>query len=703
VNNAIRRTLAGTAGIVALTFAAYWPAMHGEFLWDDDDHVTQNKELRSGEGLRRIWFEPGATMQHYPLTFTAWWLQYHLWGPNPSGYHVVNVALHALNAVLLWRLLLRLRVRGAWLAGAAFALHPVHVMSVAWITELKNVLSGAFFLGALLAYLRFSGAEQRRQDGRFYWLALGLYVLALLSKTSTALLPVSLLLLLWWKRERLARNDLLPLVPLVLLGAALASVTIWVEKLKGAQGAEFSLSFAERWIVMGRAFWFNLGKLIWPAELTFIYPRWQIDPGAVWQWLFPLATGALLAAFWLARNRLGRAPLAATMHFLVASPALVLVHVLYMMRYSFVTDHWQYLGSMSVIALLVGAVAGAGQAHAQRVPAVAARCAAMLLIAGLGVLTWRQAHIYKDLETLYQDTLAKNPASWMPHNNLGTILYHRGRVDAAIRHYQEALRLKPDSTDAHANLGLALASQGRVAEAAAHYHEALRIKPDFAQAHANFGHLLIQQGKVDEGIRHLLRSLQARPDFADTHFRLGEALEAKGQAARAAAAYANAVRLRPDWAEARHNLGIALETQGRTEEAIREYAEAVTIDPKFAEAHNSLGLALVAKGDLDRAHKHHSEAVRLRPGVGAFHNNLALVLTAQGRADDAIREFIEAVRLDPNLVEVRLNLADLLARRGRFDEALDQLRAVEHLRPAMKDQIGARIEAIEAMRRGQGG
>ena len=393
------------------------------FIWDDDSYVTNNTPLRTVDGLRGIWGKPGTTIQYYPLVFTSFWVEYQVWKLQPLGYHLVNVLLHALNAVLLWRVLRRLEIPGAWWAAAIFALHPVGVESVAWITERKNVLSGLFYLLAVLAYLRFrpltAGEPARAPDWRLYWLALGLFVCALFSKTVTCSLPAVLLLLVWWKNGRVERRDVLALAPLFVLGAASGFMTTWMEKHSvGASGAEWALSFVQRCLVAGRALWFYTGKLFWPRHLTFIYPRWEIDASVAWQYLFPVAALVVLIALWLLRSRIGRGPLVAVLFFAgTLVPALGFFDV-FPFRYSYVADHFQYLACIGLISLAVSmgtAICRRAGTWGRTLGMVAA--AIVMLI--LGVSTWRQARIYQDLTTLWRDTLMKNPQCWMAHANLG--------------------------------------------------------------------------------------------------------------------------------------------------------------------------------------------------------------------------------------------------------------------------------------------
>lgn len=575
---------AGVGLIVLMTLAAYSPAMHGEFLWDDDANVTNNMTLRSLHGLSEIWLNPRANQQYYPLTHTSFWIQYQLWELRPFGYHVVNVLLHALAAILLWFALRRLSVPGAWLAAAIFALHPVHTESVAWITERKNVLSGVFYLSALLVYLRFAqiGVDQPAKDQpfaprprRLYGLALVLFLCALFSKTVTSTLPAALLLLLWWKRDRLTRRDVLPLIPLLVLGFVAGQATAWLEKHHaGAIGEEWNLTFAEKFLVAGRALWFYAEKVFWPARLTFIYPRWHIDAGDVRQYLFPLAAVVVVVLLLLLRRRIGKGPAAAVLYFGIAvAPALGFFNVFFM-RYSFVQDHFQYLASIGIIALAAGVLTTSfkrlSMPFGTRISSALGLVLAASLLTPLGALTWRQAHIYRSSETLWRDTLAKNPASWMAHNNLGNVLAHQGKLDEAIVEYTETLRLKPDHMRAHMNLANALARQGRFDEAIIHYRELLRNLPDFPDAHHSLGVALAAQGRLDEAAVHYEQAVRLQPDNARWHYDLACILAEQGQGDEAIVHFREAVRIMPEFAEAHHNLAVELYFKGDYAEAWHE-------------------------------------------------------------------------------------------------------------------------------------
>jgi tetratricopeptide (TPR) repeat protein len=589
------RSLASTlwAGlaILALVFVAYQPVRRAGFIWDDDAYVQDNPLLRSGAGLRQIWLKPRASPQYYPLVFTSFWLEYQLWKLNPVGYHLTNLLLHGGAAVLLWRLLRRLELRGAWLAAALFALHPVQVESVAWITERKNVLCGVFYFGAALAYLHYAlprplTAAGRHHPAAWYSVALVLFVLALFSKTVAATLPAALFVVLWWRRGRPEWKDA-ALVPMAALGLCFGLLTIWLEKHHvGAAGPEWELTLPQRLIIAGRAVCFYVGKVLWPADLAFIYPRWQIDPKNPTLYLYPAAVLLTLVSLYLLRRRFGTGPLAAAFCYIgTLFPALGFFNV-YPMRYSFVADHFQYLATPSALAAMTALVAGLLRQRLRR-PAVAWLAAGAVLTVA-GVLTCRQARIYSNLETLWRDTLRKNPTAWMAHNNLANLLRDAGRLDEAADHYLQALAVKPDFAMAASNLGIVRKLQGRLDEAAACYEQAIRLDPDYAPALYNLGNLRRDQGRWDEAIAAFCRAIELKPNYAFAHVNLGWMLLMRGQLDQAEAHLRQALQARPDLPEAHLNLGLILQARGRLQAAIEAYQEALRLDPQLSAARHAL-------------------------------------------------------------------------------------------------------------------
>jgi Flp pilus assembly protein TadD len=527
---------------------AYQPVWQAGFIWDDNVHVTP-PALRSWAGLGRIWFDQAATQQYYPVLFSTFWIEHHLWGNFAPGYHCVNLVLHALNAVMVGLILRRLRLPGAELAAGIFALHPVMVESVAWITELKNTLSGFFYLSAALAYLRFDETRGRRS----YGLALVLFVLALLSKTVTATLPGALLVVCWWQRGRLRwRQDVRPVLPFFFLGAAGGLFVAWLEKkVFGADGSDFAFSIAERGLIAGRALGFYAGKLLWPANLVFIYPRWTISLAAWWQYLFPAGTLLGLFLLWRRRSR-SRGPLAAALFFAgTLFPMLGFLNI-YSFLFSFVADHFQYLASLGVIA---AAAAGlTGLARQWKWSGAAAAGPAWALLAVLGVLTWRQSRIYHDEETLYRAILDRNRDCWMAHDNLGNVLDRTGRVNEAITHYEAALRIRPHDEKAHNNLGNAFTQTGRMQEAVEHYQATLRIQPDNAGACYNLGNCFSSMKRLTEAIDYYRRALRLQPDYPEAANNLGIALVQTERLEEAKLRFEQAMRLDPDYGPARQNL-----------------------------------------------------------------------------------------------------------------------------------------------------
>ncbi len=557
--------------IFIVTLFAYLPALRAAFIWNDSDYVTA-PHLRSLRGLWRIWCEVGATEQYYPLLHSAFWVEHRLWGDAPVGYHLANVLQHALAAWLFGCLLRRLAVPGAWLAAFVFALHPVCVESVAWVSEQKNTLSLGFYLLAALAYLRFD--ETRKVS--CYALASACFVLALLSKTTTATLPPALLVVFWWRRGRLdGRRDVAPLLPWFALAAAMGLLSAWVERtFIGADGADFALDFPQRGLLAGRIVWFYLGKLVWPADLIFIYPRWTVDAATGWRWWFPAGVLALLAALWTLRAR-SRAPLAALLLFVGSLfPVLGFFNV-YGFTYSFVADHWQYLPSLALIAL---ASAELTRAFA-RWPVPLRWIVRMVLVGTLGALTWQQSRMYHDIETFYRTTIAQNPECWMAHNNLGTLLLERGATDEAIVHYERTLAIKPNAAKAHNNLGTALRTLRRPVEALAHYERAVKLEARFAISQNNFANALREAGRSAEALTHHAEAVRLDPGYAEAHNNYGVTLREVGRLPDALARFAEAARLDPHSSQAQLNLAFTLSLLGRDEESARHYREARRLNP----------------------------------------------------------------------------------------------------------------------------
>jgi protein O-mannosyl-transferase len=565
--------------LAALVIAAYLPALRAGFIWDDDFHLTQNPCVTGVLGFKKIWTTGRGV--YYPLVVTTFWIVHKFAGLNPLPYHLLNILMHSCAAILLWRVLLRLRIPGAWLGATLWAVHPVMVESVAWITELKNTQSAMFYLLSTLFFLKADDhAPEERPDWRLLILSVVFFALAVTSKSSTVMLPIVLALCLWWNDRKLFSYRFI-LAPFFLIALAASGWTIWEQKFQaGARGADWSETVWQRTAIAGHDIWFYFGKLFWPARLSFIYPRWQIDTHKLISFVpAALAVGSLLF-LWLKRRSSLRPVFFATVYFVVWLFPVLGFFSVYFFRYSFVADHFQYLAGIGLIVL-----AAAGLSRAPKfIPAA--------LVVLLAVLTWQQTRVYRDLETLWRDTLAKNPNCWLAHNNLGLELEHRGRLDEALFHYREAHRLRPEYFETYHNLGSVLLRRGRPQEAIQNFKEMVKLKPDLpevvsdadvgigiaygmggdydtaseyfraalrvnpsdAHAEMNWGNALKQQGKSDEALAHFQRGVQLAPGDAEAHFLLGRMFEEKRSLADAAKEYRTAVQLRPDYAEAQRLL-----------------------------------------------------------------------------------------------------------------------------------------------------
>ncbi len=594
-------TMGAAALVFCVTLIAYLPSVRGGFLWDDDAHVTK-EALQSIDGLRRIWFDLGTTQQYYPLLHTAFWVEHRLWGDSVVAYHLVNILLHATSACLVVAIMKRLMLPGAWLAGSIFALHPVNVESVAWISEQKNTLSSVFCLASAFVYL---GFDRERRMGQ-YALALGLFVLALLTKTVAATLPAALLVIICWRRGELGwRRDVTPLLTWLAIGMAAGLFTAWVERIYvGAQGDDFAIGWIGRFLVAGRVIWFYLVKLLWPANLMFIYPRWRVDSAEAWQYLFPFAALVLVlglsVASLRARGSRKRIATGAFAGFLIFAgtlfPAMGFFNV-YPFIYSYVADHFQYLAGLGIIVpVAAGLALSSGTLFAGAATRLVPSVGAAVLLSTLGLLTWLQSGIYRDVQTLYLATLARNPACWMAHVNLGLVWAQTpGRIDDAIAQYMEALSLKPDYAEAHNDLGnVWLQKPGKLNDSIAQFEEALRLKPDFALAHYDLGIALTKMpGRVNDAVAQFGEALRLKPDFAEAHYNLGNVLSRiPGRMDDAIAQFKECLRLTPDSVEGWHNLGTCWFISGNLPAAASAFKEELRLSPGSPTAQQAFSATL---------------------------------------------------------------------------------------------------------------
>lgn len=533
VSRLVKSPFAGCAALLVMTAVAYIPAMQGGYIWDDGWNIINNEPLRTWEGLRRIWFELGAIRQYYPLSQTGLWIQYQLWGLTPQANHVVNVLTHVLCAMLLWRALVRFQVAGDWFAAAFFALHPVHVESVAWLTEFQNMLSGAFFLATILVMSRFfridgeSPALQPPQWREVSWARYfaggALFLGAMLSKTAAITLAPTLPLLIWWKRGRICARDWVLCAPFFLVALALGMLTIHMEIGLGAEGGDWSLTPVEHVLLAGRIICFYAWKLLWPLEIMFNYPRWDIGSGAplAWWWgLFPGGVFAVLGVLWALRNRIGRSPLAAALFFCGnLFPVLGFFNV-FGMLFSWVADHWVYYPSMGLLALYVGAPAKWAM-NGGKLRRIAVTMAAVVVLVFYGFHDWELGKKYENTKTHYRTLIAQNPNSFLAHYNLGVELLQENKLSEAIPHFHEALRIRPHYQRAYINLGIAHAALGNGGQAVKALEKGYELNPHEKLAAFNLALAYARTGN-ERGAMELFSGLAEKyPDDAQVLLNYG--------------------------------------------------------------------------------------------------------------------------------------------------------------------------------------
>ena len=681
------------AFLLLATLVAYW-RVYGQgyargdgktaqapgFIWDDQDYVFQNRHLPDPRGLERIWFHREESPQYYPLVFTTYWLEYRLWGgPDGQGhlqawgYHLTNVLLHALSALLLWRILKRVGFPAAFAAAAVFALHPMCVESVAWVTERKNVLSLFFYLLAMLFLLRW---EDEPGGKRWGWWALGFvcFFAGLFSKTVIASLPVALVIVRWWRKRPITLVYVLGLLPLLLAGFGMGRLTAEHEAeyvLRGDLGPYWDLSFAQRVLIAGRALWFYAGKVLWPYPLVFNYPRWTITASDLVAWIWPVAAvgaGAGLVAL-AARGR--RGPLAAAAFYAATIfPALGFVNVA-PMRYSYVADHFAYGAILGLIVGVVGIVTE--RLRAQRTIALGA------VLAVLGVLTWIQTGLYRDVEYLWRDTIVHYPESHLARINLGVLLRQRGEIDEARTHFERVLHDWPDwpwtRARALTNLGSLDQQVGKIDDAVLKFREAAAATPAAQEPRYNLANALVLQGHPDESIPIYRKLLEETPEHIKARYNLGCALEQEGKPAEAETEFRAVVERDPNFALGWTGVGRAAIAKGAAAEAVGDFRRARQIDPTLAAAALGEIEALVRAGRRDEGLALAESLASSASASSGVRREIALRLRDAGEHAEAIRMIRAGVAADPRdgrlqvlLVEELSAAPDLALRSG--EEAL---------------------------------
>ena len=747
--------------LVLLVAVSYFPATQAGFVWDDLI-LTSSTAVQEWSGLWQFWFETETTYNagntreghFWPLLYSTFWLEHKLWGFAPVGYHLVNLLLHVVNTWLVWRLLCYLAVPGAWLIAAVFAVHPVHVEAVTWVMARKDLLSTLFYLTAALTWLRFVEAPRA---GR-YVLALTLFVAGLLSKSMVVTLPAGLLIWHWWQQGRVTSTDVLRLLPffLVGLGIGLADMSFFHRR----ETASFDNSVIDRVLIAAHALWFYAGKVFWPADLAVIYPRWDIDPREPLGWVYVAAALAVAVLLWFFRQRIGRGPLAGVAFFAVTlSPVLGFVDSTYM-QWSFVADRYQYLASLGVIAVLVGAAAHGVDKLSGAWRNVGLGVAGAVLVV-LGTATWQQASIYRDGVTFFSHVVALNPHARDGYLNLGASLSAAGRTEEALAAALNAVEERPDSADAYSNVGDALIGLHRFDEAEQYLRRGLKFAPrhkntlqnlavalerqeryeealevydgllEFYQGvvilnhedthvHVDRGGLLIRMRRYDEVIKSLKPVVALPPPSLPSPRRLHARLHAQlSLAARkldrldeAGEHRSRALDLMTEDPGIIQNLAESLREQGRYEEALEWYGIVIELDPEFGLAYAGMGETLFHVQRYAEAADRLEEAVSLLSDssqVTALHVLLARVAQALGRPEAAGEQYERALAIKPRDPDTLRRLISLRFEQQQHEKALDLLRTLADAGPGNAEvhlnmgvvlhYLGRTDEALESLDR----
>lgn len=594
--------------IILLTFLIYIPALKSGFIWDDDIFLTKNPLIKAGDGLWRFWFTSEPT-DYFPMTSTSLWIEWRLWGENPAGYHAVNIVIHILNSILLWALLSKLGIQGAWLAGVLFAVHPVNVESVAWITERKNLLPLFFSLISIGLYLKF---ETEKRISLYLSSTLS-FMLALLSKASVVMHPFVLLLCIWWRKRTLTFSDLKRAAPFFVLSLIFGLVTVWFQY-HNAIGDHVirTDSFLSRLAIAGKAVWFYLYKALLPFKLSFVYPRWETGSTSLNSFSPLLLLTITVGLFYRYRRGWSRPFLfGITYYVLTLLPVLGFFNI-YFMRYSLVADHWQYLSIPGIIALFSGTVTNYYEKNGAIVKKITLSLIVLIMIT-LSFQTWKQSQIYKNSKILWKDTISKYPKVWLAHNNLGNILRREGRHEEALQHFKKAVKENADYPEAYKNMGNTLTALGKPDEAVRAYIKAITLDPQDADIHKNIASLYFETGRLNKAEHHYKEALKIKPDNVESLINLGVALAKQKRYKEAIHYYKKALHKKSNSSIVHNNIGSALRRIGLWEEALDHLKNSISIDPEYPNPYKNIAILFVKKGEINKGIEYLSEYLKLRP------------------------------------------------------------------------------------------
>jgi len=657
--------------LAAAAIAVYWQVQSCDFIqFDDNKYVTDNQYVKSGLTAESIaWaFTTGWASNWHPLTWLSHMLDCELFGLNPCWHHITSLLFHITNTLLLF-LVLKSMTGALWrcaFVAAAFALHPLHVESVAWISERKDVLSTLFWLLTMAAYLRY---VKRPGIGR-YLLTLIAFVLGLLAKPMLVTLPFVLLLLDYWPLSRFEPDGesakslsqrpvlsrlIMEKLPFFALSVVSSVVTFAVQRSGGAVARIAILAPGIRIANIFVSYVKYIGKMFWPSGLAILYPH----PGAELPGWQVIISAMLLLGITVLIIRLAPRHRYLPFGWFWFLGTLVPVIGLVQVGDQAMADRYSYVPLVGLFIIIAWGAAEltAGWKYRKIILAVSS----LVILSVLSVCTYLQLRHWRDSKAVFTHAVNVTSGNRVMHYDLGFLYQSEGRLDEAIEQYHLALQAYPYYIEAHNNLGIVLQSQGRVDQAVSHYKQALDIEPDSANVHYNLGRALAAQGKSDEAIKHYHRAVQLRKNYVEALYSLAKELKSEGRLDEAVVYYRRCVQAKPDFAKAHFNLANTLSSLGRLDEAIEHYSLAVEAGGDYAEAHNNLGIALASRGRLDEGAGHFQQALKCRPDYAEAHYNLAMVLKLQGKLDEALIHCRQAIGLKPDYVSALNETARILA------------------------------------------
>ncbi|MFH1771752.1 MAG: tetratricopeptide repeat protein [Candidatus Omnitrophota bacterium] len=661
--------------LVALCAVVYAPSLKNGFIWDDDQYVYKNKAVQMDkQGLKFIWFSY-AMPQYYPIVFSSFWIEHKLWGLNPFGYHLVNLLLHIINTLLLFCLVKKLSPRLALLTALLFAVHPIQVETVAWVTERKNLLALLFFLLSTLSYLSFYSNRKKR----LYLLTMLFFVFALLSKSISVCFAAVPIIYIWWKKGKISLRNTLHSIPLLSIGLTAAVNTIYLELHRvGAQGYEWNLSFLDRFVLSGRILIFYIYKLLNPfSTFVFIYPRWPVDSGIWWQWIFPLISLTILFSFFYFRRRAGRGAFSLFSFYIISIfPALGYLNV-YPMRFSFVADHFSYLSTPCLFLLLCATADTLFKKLKEKLPLLGSKTAATSIKAAFSILivllcikNLNLIPAYKSPASLWNDVIKKNPDAWIAYNNLGVIYKEQEMHKESIPLYKKAIKLKDDYTEAYNNLGVAYTALKDYTKAIPLYQKTIELDPKFPYTYNNLAEIYKSLGRIQEAIPLYKKAIELRPDYAEAFNNMGESYYKLKRYKEAIPLYEKAININPEFAFAYNNLAVAFKATGKINEAILSFNKAIAINPGYPEAYYNLANTYLLINQPEKAVPLYNKAIEINPGLTEAYYNLGNVFSILENNEKAILMYNKTIELNPDQPEAYYNVANAYSALGKYKESI---------------------------------